>query len=163
MAGMARKQISQTSRPRPRMVVEGNTVRREETGGQRKRKPEKQSLGHGTLRKNRERVQRLNIPSLVLLAAASAASVFLCATYLQVQSNITSSRRNISQMESQLQTLRTDNNALDNRIQMLLDLDYIYQVATEELGMTYPSDDQVIYYEKSESEYVRQYEDIPTD
>ncbi len=163
MAEMARKQMTQASRPRPRMVVEGNTIRREETGGQRKKKQEKHSLGHRALRRNRERAQRLNIPSLVLLAAASVASVFLCVTYLQVQSNITSSRRNISQLESQLQTLRTDNNALENRIQMMVDLNYIYQVATEELGMTYPSDDQVIYYEKSESEYVRQYEDIPTD
>ena len=163
MAGTTKKQMAQTSRPRPRMVVEGNTVRREETGGQRKKKQERHSLGRGALRRNRERAQRLNIPSLVLLAAASVASVFLCATYLQVQSNITASRRNIGQLESKLQTLRTDNNALENRIQMLLDLNYIYQVATEELGMTYPSDDQVIYYEKSESEYVRQYEDIPTD
>ena len=59
--------------------------------------------------------------------------------------------------------MRTINSALENRISTLVDLDYIYQVATEELGMTYASDDQVIYYDKSESEYVRQYEDIPTD
>ena len=44
-----------------------------------------------------------------------------------------------------------------------VDLKHIYEVATGELGMVYPSDDQILYYDKTESGYVRQYEDIPTD
>ncbi len=161
MAGNVKRLVSQT--PRPRMVVEGNTVRREERSGQRRRQEEKKTLGRARLRQNRERAQKLNVPSLVAMGAAAVAVVLLCANYLQIQSGITSSQKSISQLESQLQSLRTDNSALENRISTLVDLDYIYQVATEELGMTYASDDQVIYYDKSESEYVRQYEDIPTD
>ena len=42
-----------------------------------------------------------------------------------------------------------------------MDLDYVYKVATEELGMVYANKDQVRLYNKTESEYVRQYEDIP--
>ena len=42
-----------------------------------------------------------------------------------------------------------------------MDLDYIYNVATGELGMTRPREDQILYYQKTESEYVRQYESIP--
>jgi hypothetical protein len=41
------------------------------------------------------------------------------------------------------------------------DLDYVYKVATEELGMVYANKNQVRLYNKTESEYVRQYEDIP--
>ena len=37
----------------------------------------------------------------------------------------------------------------------------IYKIATEELGMVYANKDQVRMYNKTESEYVRQYEDIP--
>ena len=42
-----------------------------------------------------------------------------------------------------------------------MDLQYIYQVATEELGMTYPKKGQISEYENSSAEYVRQYEEIP--
>lgn len=79
-----------------------------------------------------------------------------------MQSSITSHQTTIGKLESQLSTLKTNNSATESRINAYVDLDYIYKVATEELGMTYASDNQVIYYDKSESEYVRQYEDIPT-
>ena len=62
-----------------------------------------------------------------------------------------------------LQTLKSDNDALEARISTYVDLKHIYEVATGELGMVYPSDDQILYYDKTESGYVRQYEDIPTD
>ena len=42
-----------------------------------------------------------------------------------------------------------------------MDLDYIYDVATKELGMVYANKDQILLYDKTESEYVRQYEDVP--
>ncbi len=47
------------------------------------------------------------------------------------------------------------------RINASIDLDHIYKVATEELGMVYANPEQVLLYDKTESEYVRQYEDIP--
>lgn len=40
-------------------------------------------------------------------------------------------------------------------------MNHIYDVATNELGMVYASEDQIVHYEKSEREYVRQNEDIP--
>ena len=54
-----------------------------------------------------------------------------------------------------------ENRSLASKINTCTDLDYIYQVATEELGMVYPGEDQVIVYDRTESEYVRQYENIP--
>ena len=50
---------------------------------------------------------------------------------------------------------------METSINTSLNLDEVYRIATEELGMVYPSKDQVILYNKTESEYVRQYEDIP--
>ena len=61
----------------------------------------------------------------------------------------------------ELEFLKSENDALETRINTSLDLDYVYRVATEELGMVYPNKNQVILYNKTESEYVRQYEDIP--
>ena len=42
-----------------------------------------------------------------------------------------------------------------------VDLDYVYQVATGELGMVRARESQILKYDKAESEYVRQNEDIP--
>ena len=42
-----------------------------------------------------------------------------------------------------------------------MDLEYIYKTATEEMGMVPAAEDQVIYFDRTESEYVRQNEDIP--
>ena len=50
---------------------------------------------------------------------------------------------------------------METRINTSIDLDNIYKIATEELGMVYANKDQVRMYNKTESEYVRQYEDIP--
>ena len=60
-----------------------------------------------------------------------------------------------------MEQLKAENDALETRINTSIDLDYIYKVATEELGMVYANRNQVRLYDKTESEYVRQYEDIP--
>lgn len=44
---------------------------------------------------------------------------------------------------------------------MTIDLDEIYQIATGRLGMVYAGEDQVIYYDSSNNDYIRQYESIP--
>ena len=158
---MANTMRNTAPHPRPRMVVEGNTVRREEYI-ERKKKQEKEKIARSTIRRNREKALQISIPYLLMLAAATVAVVAICVSYLKVQSSITSHQTTIGKLESQLSTLKTNNSATESRINAYVDLDYIYKVATEELGMTYASDNQVIYYDKSESEYVRQYEDIPT-
>ena len=61
-----------------------------------------------------------------------------------------------------MEHLKAENDAMETRINTSIDLDYIYKVATEELGMVYANRDQVLLYDKTESEYVRQDEDIPT-
>ena len=41
-----------------------------------------------------------------------------------------------------------------------IDYNYIYKVATEELGMVYPSQNQIVNYDSEDSEYVVQYKDV---
>ena len=64
-------------------------------------------------------------------------------------------------LEQQVENQRAENNTLETRINTSVNLDHIYKVATEELGMVYPDDSQVIYYDQTEREYVQQYESIP--
>ncbi|MEG2699948.1 MAG: cell division protein FtsL, partial [Hungatella sp.] len=87
--------------------------------------------------------------------------LYLCINYLQVQSSITARIHTIESMEQELEALKSENDALATRINTYIDLDHVYQVATQELGMVYANKDQVLLYNKTESEYVRQYEDIP--
>ena len=68
----------------------------------------------------------------------------------------------IKELEQELDALRSENDITQTRINTSVDLDYVYQVATEELGMVYAGKDQVLMYHQTESEFVRQYEDIPT-
>ena len=53
------------------------------------------------------------------------------------------------------------NESARTRIEAASDISQIYRTATEELGMVYPDDSQVIYYDQTEREYVQQYESIP--
>ena len=85
----------------------------------------------------------------------------ICVSYLKLQSSVTARLNHIESLEESIEKLKGDNDALLTRINTSVDLDYVYKVATEELGMVYANKDQVRLYNKTESEYVRQYEDIP--
>jgi cell division protein FtsL len=112
-------------------------------------------------RRNQERAMRMSAPFVCFLAFACVALVAICIQYLQVQSSITTRIHNIENLTEELSELKADNKNIETKISLYTDLDHIYQVATEELGMVYPSKDQVIVYDRTESEYVRQYENIP--
>ena len=156
MAARRRKRAPQTEE-----YVEGNTVRKvervpryeeQERGHQQKR-----NVSHTvTVRRNQEKALQMNLFSVLLLTVA-----VICTLYLKLQSSVTARLNHIESLEESIEKLKGDNDALLTRINTSVDLDYVYKVATEELGMVYANKDQVRLYNKTESEYVRQYEDIP--
>ena len=148
---------------RQNIYVEGNTVRREAVPRPRRGQEIRQPEITRRVRRNREKIQVIGVPYLIILAFATVMVLGACVNYLQVQSSITAHRNNIKKLETSVMTMKADNNAVEGQIDTYVDLDYIRNVAMNEMGMVYPSDDQVIYYDKTESGYVRQYEDIPTD
>lgn len=103
----------------------------------------------------------MDIVSMLVLTFAIAVTVYTCLEYLSVQSRISQMDKEIVQLESELIKLQNENSSALSEIDSSLDLDYIYEVATKELGMVYPNDNQVITYESTLSDYVRQYKDIP--
>jgi len=103
----------------------------------------------------------MDIVSMIILTFAIAITVYTCLEYLSVQSNITQMNKEIVRLESELMKLQNENASALSEIDTSLDLDYIYEVATGELGMVYPDKNQVIAYESTISNYVRQYKDIP--
>ncbi len=103
-----------------------------------------------------------DIVSMFLLAATICATVYLCISYLMVQSDISQLDKSISALEKKITNVAKENDAvqavLDNEI---TDLDYIYQMAVGVLGMVYPNNNEVVYYEQEDTGYFRQYHDIP--
>ena len=68
--------------------------------------------------------------------------------------------KNIEAQEKILEQYKNDNDALEARIDASINLDDIYKVATEELGMVYADKEQVLTYDRTPTEYVRQNENI---
>lgn len=145
--------------------IDGNTVRKLRPaqvpgkGEQERQKPKKKV--NYRVRRNQEKALQMDLPYVLMLTVAAVCTLYLCINYLKVQSTMTSRIHNIQTIEQELEFLKSENDALETSINTSLDLDYVYRIATEELGMVYPKKNQVILYNKTESEYVRQYEDIP--
>ena len=116
---------------------------------------------HHRIRRNQERAMYMDLPYVIILTLASICTLYLCVNYLHIQSAITARMHYIEAMEEKLEKMRTENDALETSINTSIDLNEIYEIATKELGMVYAKKDQVLLYDKTESEYVRQYEDIP--
>ena len=146
-----------------RTYVSGNTVR--VAAPQREMpvttNPREQHRADYRVRRNQEKALQMDLPYIILLTFAAVCALYICVSYLHVQSSITGRIYNIEALEQQLEQLKSENDALQTRINTDIDLDHVYKVATEELGMVYANRKQVLLYDKTESEYVRQYEDIP--
>lgn len=114
-----------------------------------------------TVRRNQEKALQMDLPYVLALTVAAVCALCLCINYLQLQSSLTARLHRIEALEESIEQIRADNDALETRINTSVDLDHVYKVATEELGMVYANKNQVRLYNRTESEYVRQYEDIP--
>ena len=153
--------MAEKKKSRPAYIY-GNAVRKAEP----KKAPsgpakEKKRKSHYQVRRNQEKALQIDLPYLVVLTIASCCTLLICVNYLQVRSDMTSRMDHIKDLELELDALKDENDTLETRINTAVDLDYVYKVATEELGMVYANKDQVLLYQQTESEYVRQYEDIP--
>ncbi len=129
-----------------------------------KREPERpkksRSVSSRTL-KNRRRAAKMSIQYVIFLSAATIAMLAICIGYLQLRSEVDNRAKRINAMENQLKDAKAENDANYNRIIKSVNLEEIRRIAIEELHMVYADESQIIFYEAEESDYVRQYEDIP--
>ncbi|MDO5140127.1 MAG: cell division protein FtsL [Eubacteriales bacterium] len=145
--------------------TEGNTVRTAAPVPEvrpRRRKQKRQVRTHYTEARRTASVS-ITLPLTLLLVAAVAASLFIGYRYLCLKSSLNSHMSEVKTLEAQLDRIRTENDNFEKSIDTSVDLNYVYSVAVNELGMVHVGQDNIIQYEKTESEYVRQYEDIPTE
>ena len=95
--------------------------------------------------------------NMVLLALTAAFLLFSSVQYLNVQSSIAETEREIRGLEKKIATLELENGYTENRIYHSVDLTRIRETAMTELGMVYPYNNQVIEYNAARKGYVRQY------
>lgn len=136
--------------------IDGNAVRILEPDIRREREYETpQKL------RRRKRALSMNGAYAVFLAVAVVFCLAMCIYYLSIQAQISETKSNINSLSSDITTLTTQNEALGYQVDSYIDLDYIYTVATEDLGMVQANGSQISLYDRNDSEYVDQVQDIP--
>lgn len=145
---------------RGRNYIEGNVVRlaypERIPEPERKKKPEPARRP-----KPGNKAKRISPAFAVFSAAAGVVIMAALVNCISVQAEITGRLENISGLESELLDMKESNSQLETKISLLTDATYIYNTATVKLGMVPASEDSVIYFDRTESEYVIQNEYVP--
>ncbi len=143
--------------------IEGNTARKLNTVPQRIERTERRQEREVNERiaQNSRRARAFDFKYTICLMVATVFLFVSCVNMLTIQADITEQRRQIAKLESTLNELTDSNNETSKRLESSIDLPKIYEVATTELGMVYPKTGQVVSYEASNPDYVRQFKDVP--
>lgn len=151
--------------------VDGNTVRqadpleREHSEQLRRRREaweeeERAQRAARRVRRNRIRELRMNRIYVAFLTVCVAAVFGICFMYIQLQSQATEYKENIAALQTEVNDLEADNEELLQNIETSVDLSEVMDRAMNELGMTYPTSDQIITYETDSSDSLTQYADV---
>ena len=134
--------------------VSGNAVRKSEV----RRRPEEAPVRQvqPAVRKNREKARRMSAGYVIFLAAAMCAVAFILVNYVQLQAELTSRIRQVSTKESELNSLKSENDEEYNRIINSINLEEIKRIAIGELGMIYAQEGQIVPYSNKNNDYMRQ-------
>ena len=112
-------------------------------------------------KENRQKAMQMNLGYVLFLTVTAFITLCLCVHFLKLKSELTIQVARIEVKEAELSELKADNDAFYNSVAASGDLEYIKEIATKELGMKYPSEGQVVYFDTAGSGYVRQYQDVP--
>ncbi len=153
-----------------RTYIEGNAVRREQTVPKREPanppKSREEILRERERRhyakRNRERAMSINLGYVIFLTAAAAICFFVCMLFIHLQSDITAHMSAIATLETEVSDQKSDNDAAENRLETTMTLDEV-RLRAEELGLVYPSAEQIQYYSIENSDYMNQYSDVDSE
>jgi len=148
--------------------VNGSTVRRMEAQPVRRKvdrkkiqEQQQKKRRRNAAKRNRERALHMSRGYVAFLTACVAVVAFAAVSMVQMQSQVTQRMENIAALESQITDLKADNDARYKEIVTSVDLEHIKDVAINELGMQYATEDQIVYYSVENNNFMDQYSDIP--
>lgn len=144
--------------------VEGNTARKLQAAQAPKVDKQAQRRSSQPARhanRSQAQVQQLGMGYVLVMTVCAVITMWICASYLQLQAENTRSLKNIASLENQLSELKTENDDEYNRLMSSVDLNSIRETAINELGMVYANADQIVLYDSHTNDYVRQFGEIP--
>ncbi len=141
--------------------LEAQPVRRKRTDRRKIEQEQQKKRRRSAARRNRERALHMSKGYVVFLSACVAVVAFAAVSLIQIQSQVTQRMENIASLESQITDLKADNDARYKEIVTSVDLAYIKDVAMNQLGMQYASEDQIVYIAVENKNFMDQYSDIP--
>ena len=112
--------------------------------------------------RHNRRISKMNLAYTFMVVVMAAVVFGICVQYLNLQSSVKSNATTVSDLTTKLNNLKESNDELELEINAGINYDEVYNTAVNELGMVYPERGQVITYNSGESEYVKQYKDIPS-
>ncbi len=128
--------------------------RQEEINRQKKRR-------QNAARRNRERALHMSRGYVAFLTVCVGIVAFAAVSLIQIQSQVTQRMEHIAALQSQITDMKADNDARYKEIVTSVDLEQIKDVAINELGMKYATEDQIVYFTVENNNFMDQYSDIP--
>lgn len=130
---------------------------------ERREQAQRQKRGNEARKRRlqRERETRMELSAFIVLTAAVLCTFSVFFSYLNVQSEVTNTSKKIASIESEIISIKNTNQIAREKVNDTIDLAEVYQIATKELGMVHPDQDQIIEYDKVKSDYLKQYSEIP--
>ncbi len=138
-------------------VAWGNTVRVVDAAPQTR----EQETRRSQIKEVRERTLSMNLSYVLFLTVAAVAVVTICIYYLKLQATSTQLQKRTVALQTNLKDLQMENDIVYNEILSGVDLEQVREEAIDELGMSYPSEEQFVSYDAASRDYVKQYEAIP--
>ena len=138
-------------------VIEGNTVRTVRPAPQ----IVEREIRRTQIEAVRERTLSMNLRYVLFLTAAAVAVVMICVYFLRLQATSTQLQKRTVSLQTTLKDLKIENDIVYSEIISRVDLESVREKAINELGMSYPAQSQIEYYNAASSDYVKQFEEIP--
>ncbi len=104
-------------------------------------------------RRNQQRTLVMNRTYVLFLTLVTLVCGTVCGLYVQKRADLVTNMSTVAALQSQVNELRADNDALEKRVSMSVDLDQV-KAAAAGFGMAYPQDSQVVFYTVSDEDYM---------
>ncbi|MDD6038032.1 MAG: hypothetical protein PUD20_04445 [bacterium] len=125
------------------------------------RRSRQQREHRANVRRNQNRALIMNRGYVAFLSFAVIVTCITAVGYIKLQSDITIHLDNIAALETTVNNLRADNDATYKRLATSVRVEEVRDRAINDLGMTFPREDQIVYYRINNTDYMTQYGEIP--
>jgi len=128
---------------------------------ERRRAIEREKAHKRKMQKKAAESVAFNFRYTVFLVTMAVIMVVSCGFMLMMQQKINRQKKEVRQLQSELQVINEDNIAYADSLTNMYTVDDIYTIATKQLGMVYAKKGQIVYYDSANEDYVNQYKDVP--